>query len=178
MDEKLRVDVLETSGDKEDISHIPNSMFDQNLPPQEIVNRDYFEVLYDGEIKPLTDQIVMTRSMYLDSIADIERDTRKEIKDVIKHIPLNALYCFAFVALAIVSVKIIPFWIVNSLPCFDLVAFLLLGSVVGFFVASFCLTFSTIKRIVRAKKARVEALKTLEERKKECMSMGTYDAGR
>ena len=178
MDEKLRIDVLESAEEKPDISHIPNSMFDQNAPFQEIVNRDYFEVLYGGEIKPITDQIVMTRSMYLDSIADIEKDTEKEIKDVIKHIPLNALYCFAFVALAIASVKVIPFWIVNNLPCVDLFAFLLFGSVVGFFVASYCLTFSTIKRIVRAKKARLEALETLEERKKEFMSMGMYDAGR
>ncbi len=177
MEEKIGTDTPKTTEEKEDISHLPNSLFDQNLPPQEIVNRDYFEVLYDGELKPLTDQIVMTRSGYLNDIADIENDTEKEIKYIIKYIPINALYCFSFVVLAVVSVKLIPFFIVNNLSV-DFLAILICGSVIGFLVTSSCLTFSTIKRIVRAKKARIEALETLEERKKECMANGTYDAGR
>lgn len=178
MDEKLRVDILESTEEKPDISHIPDSMFDQNIPPQQIINRDYFEVLYDGELKPVTDQIVMTRSTYLDSVADIENDTEKEIKNIIKHIPLNMLCCFAFLALAWASFKILVYCISEGLAYTNFFAMLLCGSVVGFLLVSFCLTYSTIKRIIRAKKAREEALETLEERKKECMSMGMYDAGR
>lgn len=178
MDEKLRVDILETSGEKEDISHIPNSMFDQNTAPQQIVNRDYFEVLYDGEIDPLTDQIVMTRSMYIESIYDIEQDTKEEIKDTIKHIPLNALYCSAFLVLAWASFKILVYFVAKGSRYTDILAAVFCASIIGFLIVSFFLTFSTIKRIIRAKKARKEALQTLEESKKECMAMGTYDAGR
>ena len=178
MDEKLRVDILETTGDKEDISHIPNSMFDQNVAPQQIVNRDYFEVLYDGELEPMTDQIVMTRSMYIESIYDIEQDTKAEIKDTIKHIPLNALYCSAFLVLAYASFKALVYSTANGLGFENWAALVLCASLISFVLLSFALTFSTIKRIVRAKKARIEALHTLEESKKECMSMGTYDAGR
>ena len=50
MDEKSRVDILETSGEKEDISHLANRMFDENVVCEEEkpFGREYFDAVHHG----------------------------------------------------------------------------------------------------------------------------------
>ena len=79
MDEKLRVDTLESTEEKEDISHLVNRMFDQNVifEEEKPLGREYFDAVHHGELKPNTDQIVLTRSMYNKSVIKKLESTKK-----------------------------------------------------------------------------------------------------
>lgn len=175
MDEKLNI---ETTPEKEDISHIPNSMFDQNIayeqPKPE--GREYFEAFHKGELNPLSDSIVMTRSQYIKDVARIEQNTEKEIKDAVKYIPIYALIVVALFVLTVAintvchNIGLEP--LVRLSGGVSAAALMILPATIFFFASS------TVKKIKKAKKANEKALKTLEMRKQECMILGTYDTSK
>lgn len=176
MDEKLRVDTLESTEEKEDISHLANRMFDENVVCEEEkpLGREYFDAVHHGELKPNTDHIVMTRSMYNKSVMKIEENTKAEIKEAKKYIPV---YIVIVISLYILTVAVNT--VLQSIG--DQVFFMLSSGVTAAAcmilpTLVFLFTASTFKKIKRAKKARESALQRLEQTKQECMMMGTYDA--
>ncbi len=176
MDEKIKVDSLETTEEKPDISHLANSIFDENIVYEEHgpVGREYFDAVHHGELKPNTDQIVMTRSMYNKSVMKIEENTKAEIKDAKKYVPLYVLIVVLLYVLTVAintvchNVGLEPFLRLSG--GVSAAALMIFPTLIFFF------TFTTIKRIKNAKRAREKALKRLEESKQECMIVGTYDA--
>ena len=73
MDENLKVE----NSEKPDISHLANRMFDENIAIEDEnpLGREYFDAVHHGELKPNTDHIVLTRSMYNKSVIKIEENT-------------------------------------------------------------------------------------------------------
>ncbi|MBQ3522848.1 MAG: hypothetical protein IJA43_00150 [Clostridia bacterium] len=175
MDEKLNNQSVETE-EKADISHLANRMFDENVVCEEEkpFGREYFDAVHYGELKPNTDHIVMTRSMYNKSVIKIEENTKAEIKEAKKYIPI---YVIIEILLFILTVAINT--VCHNIGLEPLIrlsggvsaaALMILPALIYLFTAA------TVKRIKRAKTAREKALQRLEQTKQECMMMGTYDA--
>ena len=176
MDENSKANRLETE-EKPDISHLANRMFDQNVVCEEEekpLGREYFDAVHHGELKPNTDHIVMTRSMYNKSVIKIEEGTKEEIKEAKKYIPI---YVIIEVLLFVLTIAINT--VCHNIGLEPLVrlsggvsaaALMILPALIFLFTAS------TFKKIKKAKKAREKALQRLEQTKQECMMMGTYDA--
>ena len=173
MDEKLNTELTE---EKPDISHLANRMFDQNIvyAEEKPLGREYFDAVHHGELKPNTDHIVMTRSMYNKSVMKIEENTKAEIKEAKKYIPIY------IIGIALVLFGVLSFTTACGLiglePTIRLAGGVWAGTVVALPTISIFLAASTIKRIKRAKSAREKALQRLEQTKQECMITGTYDA--
>ena len=175
MDEKLNNQSVETE-EKSDISHLANRMFDENVVCEEekLLGREYFDAVHHGELKPNTDHIVMTRSMYNKSVIKIEEDTKAEIKEAKKYIPI---YVIIEILLFVLTVAINT--VCHNIGLEPLIrlsggvsaaALMILPALIYLFTAA------TVKKIKRAKTAREKALQRLEQTKQECMMMGTYDA--
>ena len=175
MDEKLNNQSVETE-EKSDISHLANRMFDENVVCEEEkpLGREYFDAVHHGELKPNTDHIVMTRSMYNKSVIKIEEDTKAEIKEAKKYIPI---YVIIEILLFVLTVAINT--VCHNIGLEPLIrlsggvsaaALMILPALIYLFTAA------TVKKIKRAKTAREKALQRLEQAKQECMMMGTYDA--
>ena len=175
MDEKLNNQSVETE-EKSDISHLANRMFDENVVCEEEkpLGREYFDAVHHGELKPNTDHIVMTRSMYNKSVIKIEEDTKAEIKEAKKYIPI---YVIIEILLFVLTVAINT--VCHNIGLEPLIrlsggvsaaALMILPALIYLFTAA------TVKKIKRAKTAREKALQRLEQTKQECMMMGTYDA--
>lgn len=176
MDEKLRVDTLESTEEKEDISHLANRMFDQNVifEEEKPLGREYFDAVHHGELKPNTDHIVLTRSMYNKSVIKIEENTKQEIRDAKKYIPL---YILIIVLLYVLTVAINTVCHnVGIEPLLRLSGGVSAAALMILPALSFIFAYTTIKRVKNAKRAREKALQRLEDDKKECMILGTYDA--
>ncbi len=161
---------------KNDISHLANRMFDENIVYEEEkpLGREYFDAVHHGDLKPNTDHIVLTRSMYNKSVMKIEENTKAEIKEAIKYIPI---YVIIEILLFILTVAINT--VCHNIGLEPLIrlsggvsaaALMILPALIYLFTAA------TVKKIKRAKKARENALNRLEQTKQECMMMGTYDA--
>lgn len=175
MDEELNNPSVEKE-EKTDISHLANRMFDENVvfEQEKPLGREYFDAVHHGELKPNTDHIVMTRSMYNKSVIKIEENTKAEIKEAKKYIPI---YVIIEILLFILTVAI-------NTVCHNIGIEPLLRLSGGVSAAAlmilpaliYLFTASTVKKIKRAKKARENALERLEQTKQECMMMGTYDA--
>ncbi len=175
MDEELNNPSVEKE-EKTDISYLANRMFDENVVSEEEkpLGREYFDAIHHGELKPNTDHIVMTRSMYNKSVIKIEENTKAEIKEAKKYIPI---YVIIEILLFILTVAI-------NTVCHNIGIEPLLRLSGGVSAAAlmilpaliYLFTASTVKKIKRAKKARENALERLEQTKQECMMMGTYDA--
>ena len=176
MDEKLRVDTFESTEEKEDISHLANRMFDQNVifEEEKPLGREYFDAVHHGELKPNTDHIVMTRSMYNRSLIKIEEHTKAEIKEATKYIPIYVIGVglLVFGVLAFTTAC----GLIGVEPTIRLGAGVWAGAVVALPTISIFLAGTVVKKIKRAKRARENALQRLEQTKQECMMMGTYDA--
>lgn len=176
MDEKLRVDTLESTEEKEDISHLANRMFDQNVifEEEKPIGREYFDAVHHGQLKPNTDQIVMTRSMYNKSVIKIEENTKAEIKEAKKLVPIYVI------VIGLILFGVLAFTTACGLtglePLLRLAGGVWAGAVVALPTISIFLATSTVKKIKNAKRAREKALQRLEQSKQECMMMGTYDA--
>ena len=175
MDEKLNNQSVETE-EKSDISHLANRMFDENVVCEEEkpFGREYFDAVHHGELKPNTDHIVMTRSMYNKSVIKIEENTKAEIKEAKKYIPIyviiEILLCILTVAINTVCHNIGLEPLIRLSGGVSAAALMILPALIYLFTAA------TVKRIKRAKTAREKALQRLEQTKQECMMMGTYDA--
>lgn len=175
MDESLKNKSAELE-EKPDISHLANRMFDENIIYEEEkpLGREYFDAVHHGELRPNTDHIVMTRSMYNKSVMKIEENTKAEIKEAKKYIPV---YVAIVISLYILTVAVnTVFRSIGDQALFMLsggvtaAACMILPALIFLFIAS------TFKKIKRAKKGRESALQRLEQTKQECMMMGTYDA--
>ncbi len=201
MDEKLRTDVLEASGDKEDISHLANRMFDQNVSSfaeGETMNRDYLHRIYGESMDFLNKEVRLTRTKHYEMRENIEESFSESINHERKKMVMIAIVYAVLMVFAILSIVI-------SLYYFDIfIEFnakkylehvdgnMLRGSwgVGGFFfsVGWMILTistglfgafvYSTIKNVKQYKKKRKRALEILEENKFEQMLLGLYDASR
>ena len=175
MDEKLNNQSVEIE-EKSDISHLANRMFDENVVCEEEkpLGREYFDAVHHGELKPNTDHIVMTRSMYNKSVIKIEENTKAEIKEAKKYIPIYVaivvLLYILVVAINMLSRSIGDIVVLSLSSGINAAAYMIFPALIFFFTAS------TVKRIKRAKTAREKALQRLEQTKQECMMMGTYDA--
>lgn len=175
MDENLINKNVETE-EKKDISHLANRMFDENIIYEEEkpLGREYFDAVHHGELRPNTDHIVLTRSMYNKSVMKIEENTMAEIKEAKKYIPIYVaivvLLYILVVAVNMLSRSIGDIVVLSLSSGINAAAYMILPALVFLFTAS------TFKKIKRAKKGRESALQRLEQTKQECMMMGTYDA--
>ena len=201
MDEKLRVDVLETSGDKEDISHIPNAMFDQNIATfdkSETMNRDYLHQIYGEDMEFLNKEVRLTRTKHYEMRESIEKTFEESIQYEKKKIIIVIAIFLVLLTFAIISLRLSAdsfdkFYEINQLAFNEFVekkyvrAYWAMGGlffgigwislvtgVTGFGVFA----FSAIKNIKQYKKRKERALESLEESKREQMLLGRYDAGR
>ena len=174
MDERVKNKSVELE-EKPDISHLANRMFDENIIYEEKpLGREYFDAVHHGELKPNTDHIVMTRSMYNKSVIKIEENTKAEIKEAKKYIPI---YVILEVLLFILTVAINTVCHNIGLePILRLSGGVSAAALIIFPALIYLFTASTVKKIRRAKSAREKALQRLEQTKQECMMIGTYDA--
>lgn len=201
MDEKLRVDILETSGDKEDISHIPNSMFDQNTASfvkGETMNRDYLYEIFGESMDFLNKDVRLTRTKHYEMREKIERGFEESIQYEKKKMTILMVILLVFIIFSIISFCVSAngfnmyhelyklsfheyvdkeivrsYWAMGGL--FFGIGWIVLVTSVTIFGA---FVYSTIKNIKQYKEKRKRALEILEEDKFEQMLLGLYDAGR
>ncbi|MBO5943730.1 MAG: hypothetical protein J6Q50_00360 [Clostridia bacterium] len=201
MDEKLRVDILETTGDKEDISHIPNSMFDQNtatFDKGETMNRDYLYDIFGESMDFLNKEVRLTRTKHYEMREKVEQRFTKSIKDEKKKIVVVTAIFLVLVIFAIISFGLSAdsfdkYEEVYELSFNEFVekkfvrAYWAMGGLffgIGWMVLVINVTvfgvfvYSTIKNIKQYKKKRERALEIIEENKREQMLLGLYDASR
>ena len=201
MEEKLRVDVLETSGDKEDISHLANRMFDQNVDSfaeGEAMNRDYLHSIYGENMDFLNKEVRLTRTKHYEMRESIEKTFEESIQYEKKKIIIViaiflVLLTFAIISFGLSADSFDKFDEINALAFNEYVerkyvrAYWAMGGlffgigwialvtgVTGFGV----LVFNEIKNIKQYKKKKERALEKLEESKREQMLLGRYDASK
>lgn len=201
MEEKLRVDVLETSGDKEDISHLANRMFDQNVDSfaeGETMNRDYLHQIYGEDMEILNKEVRLTRTKHYEMREKIEESFTNSISYERKKTIIIAIV-YAVVLVVAISLILMSFSYFNIFMDLNVKKYfevvdgsMLQGtwSAGGFFFTvgwmllvvstSFlgAFIYSTIKNVRQYKAKRERSLKLLEENKREQMLLGLYDAGR
>lgn len=201
MDEKLRVDMLETTGEKEDILHIPNSMFDQNTASfvkGETMNRDYLYEIFGESMDFLNKDVRLTRTKHYEMREKVEQRFTKSIKDEKKKllVLLIVYILLMFVAVYSISIALAYFQLFVEADSqkyfvridgnyirgtwgaggfFFGVGWMILTISTGIFGA---FLYSTIRNIKEYKEKRKRALEILEEDKFEQMLLGLYDASR
>ncbi len=201
MDEKLKVDILESTEEKPDISHIPNSMFDQNVnsfTKGETMNRDYLHQLYGESMDFLNKEVRLTRTKYYEMREKIEKGFDESVQHEKKKMIILAIVFFVFIIFAIISFCVSAhsfdmyqemyllsfneyldksivrgYWAMGGL-FFGIGWIVLVTSVTMFSI----FLYSTIKNIKQYKKKKERALKNFEDNKHEQMLLGLYDAGR
>lgn len=201
MDEKLRADVPKSTEEKEDISHIPNSMFDQNVnsfTEGETMNRDYLHQIYGEDMDFLNKEVRLTRTKYYEMREKVEKNFAESKNYERKKIIIIAIVYIVLLAISIFSIVIAlsyfqVFIEANTKKYFESVDGNLLrgawgagGFFFGFGWMIFTISsgffgafvYSTIKNVRQYKKKRERALEILEENKFEQMLLGLYDAGR
>ncbi len=200
MDEKLRDDIPEMTEEKPDISHIPNSMFDQNTATfneGETMNRDYLHQIYGESMDFLNKEVRLTRTKHYEMREKVEENFNDSVKHEKKKFAIILVVYVVLMAFAIFSIAIsIEFFqgfvIVDSQKYFADVKYnpRSLWGAGGFFFGVGWIIFtistgvfgafvySTIKNVKQYKEKKIRALKILEENKYEQMLLGLYDAGR
>ncbi len=184
--------------EKKDISNDYNSIFDQNTQgfvEEENMNRDYLQMIYNDDMDCLNKEIRMTRTQYLNEMMDIEDHYKKEEKAGKRRFLIFFLIFLVLLAIAI-------FFFNGYLYFKEVLKMVTIENSVsgevrrGYWAASgFCGSFAwisfvvglfefiffglgTVKTVRRIKKWKFKALAKLEERKKENMLAGTYDASK
>lgn len=189
---------------KEDLSQSYNSIFDENVidSKTENMNRDYLYRLYNEDLNSLNKEIRMTRTEYLKKIQSFEASYAEEIKDSQKKLMIFSavalvllLFGVFFLVLALDANKafseafsyvqthgssthrdlqtVLSYRYIIPIYAFFACLFAVSGIAEFFFFGG-----GAIKHLVRLKKNRVHALKSIEDLKKEHMLAGTYDASR
>lgn len=189
---------------KEDLSQSYNSIFDENVidSKTENMNRDYLYRLYNEDLNSLNKEIRMTRTEYLKKIQAFEASYAEEIKDSQKKLMIFSavalvllLFGVFFLVLALDANKafseafsyvqthgsstrrdlqtVLSYRYIIPIYAFFACLFAVSGIAEFFFFGG-----GAIKHLVRLKKNRVHALKSIEDLKKEHMLAGTYDASR
>ena len=184
--------------ENKDISNDYNSIFDQNTQgflEEENMNRDYLQMIYHDDMDCLNKEIRMTRTQYLNEMMDIEEHYVKEEKAGKKRLLIFFIIFLVLLAIAFFFfegylyfkevLRVITvegnagsdlrrgYWAASGF-CGSLAW---ISFVVGLFEFIF-LGLGTVKTVRRIKKWKVKALVKLEERKKENMLAGTYDASK
>lgn len=201
MDEKLRVDILETTEEKEDISHIPNSMFDQNTASfvkGETMNRDYLYEIFGESMDFLNKDVRLTRTKHYEMREKVEQKFAKSVKDEKKKFLILLIIYVILLSVAIFSISIalqyFQFFVEADSQKYFVrvdedylrgtwgaggfffgVGWMILTISTGLFGA---FLYRTIKNIKEYKEKRKRALEILEEDKFEQMLLGLYDASR
>lgn len=201
MDEKLRVDVLESAEEKPDISYIPNSMFDQNTASfvrSETMNRDYLYHIYGENMDFLNKEVRLTRTKHYEMREKIEKGFAESIRYEKKKMVIVTAIFLVLVIFAIVSFGLSAdsfdkyeeihklsfnefvdrkyvraYWAMGGL-FFGVGWIALVTGVTGYGV----IVFNAIKNIKQYKKKKERALEKLEESKREQMLLGRYDASK
>lgn len=201
MDEKLRVDTLESTEEKPDISHIPNSMFDQNAASfvrSETMNRDYLYHIYGEDMDFLNKEVRLTRTKHYETREKIENGFAESIQYEKKKMVIVTAIFLVLVIFAVISFNISAesfdkyqelyelsfveymdkgivraYWAMGGL-FFGVGWIALVTGATGFGL----LAYNSIKNVRQYKKKRGKALERLEESKREQMLLGLYDAGR
>lgn len=201
MDEKLRVDVLESTEKKPDISYIPNSMFDQNTASfvrSETMNRDYLYHIYGENMDFLNKEVRLTRTKHYEMREKIEKGFAESIQYEKKKMVIVTAIFLVLVIFAIVSFGLSAdsfdkyeeihklsfnefvdrkyvraYWAMGGL-FFGVGWIALVTGVTGYGV----IVFNAIKNIMQYKKKKERALEKLEESKREQMLLGRYDASK
>ena len=201
MDEKLRVDVLESTEKKPDISYIPNSMFDQNTASfvrSETMNRDYLYHIYGENMDFLNKEVRLTRTKHYEMREKIEKGFAESIRYEKKKMVIVTAIFLVLVIFAIVSFGLSAdsfdkyeeihklsfnefvdrkyvraYWAMGGL-FFGVGWIALVTGVTGYGV----IVFNAIKNIKQYKKKKERALEKLEENKREQMLLGRYDASK
>ena len=201
MDEKLRVDTLESTEEKPDISHIPNSMFDQNAASfvrSETMNRDYLYQIYGESMDFLNKEVRLTRTRHYEMREDIEKTFAESIQYEKKKMVIVTAIFLVLVIFAVISFGISAdsfdkyqelyelsfveymdkdivraYWAMGGL-FFGVGWIALVIGATGFGL----LAYNSIKNVRQYKKKREKALEKLEESKREQMLLGLYDASR
>ena len=201
MDEKLRVDVLESTEKKPDISYIPNSMFDQNTASfvrSETMNRDYLYHIYGESMDFLNKEVRLTRTKHYEMREKIEKGFAESIRYEKKKMVIVTAIFLVLVIFAVVSFGLSAdsfdkyeeihklsfnefvdrkyvraYWAMGGL-FFGVGWIALVTGVTGYGV----IVFNAIKNIKQYKKKKERALEKLEESKREQMLLGRYDASK
>ena len=201
MDEKLRVDVLESTEKKPDISYIPNSMFDQNVDSfaeGETMNRDYLHHIYGESMDFLNKEVRLTRTKHYEMREKIEKGFAESIRYEKKKMVIVTAIFLVLVIFAIVSFGLSAdsfdkyeeihklsfnefvdrkyvraYWAMGGL-FFGVGWIALVTGVTGYGI----IVFNAIKNIKQYKKKKERALEKLEESKREQMLLGRYDASK
>lgn len=201
MDEKLRVDVLESTEKKPDISYIPNSMFDQNTASfvrSETMNRDYLYHIYGENMDFLNKEVRLTRTKHYEMREKIEKGFAESIRYEKKKMVIVTAIFLVLVIFAVVSFGLSAdsfdkyeeihklsfnefvdrkyvraYWAMGGL-FFGVGWIALVTGVTGYGV----IVFNAIKNIKQYKKKKERALEKLEESKREQMLLGRYDASK
>lgn len=195
MDENLKTE-------KPDISHIPNSMFDQNTASfidGETMNRDYLYHIYGESMDFLNKEVRLTRTKYYEALEKVEQNFKREMDQSKKVLIVSLIIlavcivsAFSFYELGARYYNLFAenmwdvasssgysysdlkvMWQIFGLSMMMGSLFLLVGG-----IQLYMLGFGSIKRMKELKKTREKAVQRLETNKFEQMLLGLYDAGR
>lgn len=198
MDEKLRDDIPEMAEEKPDISHIPDSMFDQNVnnfTEGETMNRDYLQRIYGENMDFLNKEIRLTRTKHYEMRENIEKGFSEKIqyekkKMLILSIIFVVLIIFSVISFCVSAHSFDVYHEIYKLSFYEHVdksvarAYWAQGGLffgIGWIVLVVSVTifgafvYGTIKNVKQYKKKKDRALQNLEERKYEQMLLGLYD---
>ena len=198
MDEKLRDDIPEMAEEKQDISHIPDSMFDQNVntfTEGEAMNREYLQRIYGESMDFLNKEIRLTRTKHYEMRESIENGFAEKIqyekkKMLILSIIFVVLIIFSVISFCVSAHSFDVYHEIYKLSFYEYVdksvarAYWAQGGLffgIGWIVLVVSVTifgafvYGTIKNVKQYKKKKDRALQNLEERKYEQMLLGLYD---
>ncbi len=199
MDEKLREDIPVMAEEKPDISHIPNSMFDQNVnsfTEGEAMNRDYLQHIYGESMDFLNKDVRLTRTKHYEMREKIENSFNEKLQYEKKKILVLSIVFAVLILFAVISFcvsahsfdvyhelcdisfyewvdkkDVRSYWAMGGL--FFGIGWIVLVTSVTIFGA---FVYSTIKNVKQYKKKKERAIQNLEETKHEQMLLGLYDA--
>ncbi|MBR5202101.1 MAG: hypothetical protein IKW45_02445, partial [Clostridia bacterium] len=190
-----------TSGDKEDISHLANRMFDQNVnnfTEGETMNRDYLQHIYGESMDFLNKDVRLTRTKHYEMRENIEKSFAEKIqyekkKLLILSIIFGVIILFAVISFCLSAHSFDVYHEIYRLSFYEYVdksvarAYWAQGGLffgIGWISLVTSVTlfgaflYSAIKNVRQYKKRKDRALRNLEENKREQMLLGLYDAGR
>lgn len=162
----------------------PHDMFAENegnvKSPEQNLNREYLNVLYQGGIDLSKDDIRLTRSDYIADYNRINEYYYGEKKKCKKNfLGVAIIFAFGIAVLYIIEllqlntpVEIVP-RVVN--PIYRILNGIRAGVFVANPIVSGFFFISTIKSMKNIKKSRKKAIDRLEQRKQELMILGLYD---
>ena len=199
MDEKLRDDIPEMAEEKPDISHIPNSIFDQNVnnfTESETMNREYLQRIYGESMDFLNKEVRLTRTKHYEMREKIENSFDEKLqyekkKMLVLSIVFAVLILFAVISFCVSAHSFDVYHELCDISFYEWVdkkdvrAYWAMGGLffgIGWIVLVTSVTifgafvYSTIKNVKQYKKKKERAIQNLEETKHEQMLLGLYDA--